>query len=666
MAESSAQADLNTPLQELAGASASLGQWKLKISGPPIEKTYPFDQGRKTGKAFTVVFVSKDSTQYCAGRFTRRGTKAEAEKKYAEAKAKFKANTVWKLTHAQLVKHEKPVYIGCSVKATIDINASKFTPVLQSAEFQSLEPTPAEDLSALLEAPANQRVDITALVTEMSPLRTAMTSEGARVIVDITIRDSSGADNGAAQCKMTLFFPDTPSGRGEVNELQACSTEQQPVAFFNLFIHPTDDGRKAMKPGKEDFRWAPAKMGKKAELLKQTAARLYSTDSVQSITSIEEWTPQEKRDFLAPEATLTVVALLQQVIRNKTFTSGEDQGAAEHLFQLNHVRVREPLPNDDIYAGQGSRLFVPVLLQDHTGQVDLRMREKAALELSGCHEKADFKQDTIDSALNFPMLCSVRVLVRERRPMAHNAQDDMEVNDRASEHAISAVIVEAAEQTMDGPKAFPNESMAFIMSIVKKAGILGMDRRLVAPANMLARSPHGGMVVENLDGQKLPASAVLTCIAHMGKCDVIDLPKGNRITTAKTFLVPFLEGDAARVLAGEMLQDNHKLQAKFIAYCTSKNVQNYTLSSRKPKQPVYAMALVASAHASGEETTFMMDKVHIINEADLAAVCTVLRKMHMLSCSSVGGKREYPPDATPLDAKKSRTLAESPTDASLG
>ena len=250
--------------------------------------------------------------------------------------------------------------------------------------------------------------------------------------------------------------------------------------------------------------------------------------------------------------------------------------------------------------------------------------------------------------------------------MAHNAQDDMEVNDSASEHAISAVIVEAAEQTMDGPKAFPNESMAFIMSIVKKAGILGMDRRLVAPANMLARSPHGGMVVENLDGQKLPASAVLTCIAHMGKCDVIDLPKGNRITTAKTFLVPFLEGDAARVLAGEMLQDNHKLQAKFIAYCTSKNVQNYTLSARKPKQPVCAMALVASAHASGEETTFMMDKVHIINEADLAAVCTVLRKMHMLSCSSVGGKREYPPDATPLDAKKSRKLAESPTDASWG
>ena len=65
MAEGSAQGDVNTPLQELIGTSASFGQWTLKISGPPIEKHYTWDQGRKTGKAFTVVFVSKDSSQYC-------------------------------------------------------------------------------------------------------------------------------------------------------------------------------------------------------------------------------------------------------------------------------------------------------------------------------------------------------------------------------------------------------------------------------------------------------------------------------------------------------------------------------------------------------------------------------------------------------------------------
>ena len=152
-----------------------------------------------------MVFVSKDSSQYCIGRFTWRGAQPDAEKKFAEAAATFKANSVWKLTNVQLVKHDKPLYIGCSVKATIDINTSKFTQVLQSTEFQGLEPTPAEDLSALLKSPANQRVDITALVTEISPTRSALTTEGNRAIVDITIRDSSGEDDMAAQCKMTLF-----------------------------------------------------------------------------------------------------------------------------------------------------------------------------------------------------------------------------------------------------------------------------------------------------------------------------------------------------------------------------------------------------------------------------------------------------------------------------
>ena len=128
-------------------------------------------------------------------------------------------------------------------------------------------------------------------------------------------------------------------------------------------------------------------MGKKAELLKQTAARLYSTDTVQSIATIEEWTPQEKRDFVTCEATLTVVALLQQIIRNKISTSEEDEGVPEVLLQLNHVRVREPLPNDEIHAGNGNRLFVPVQLQYHTGQMEVRMREKQCWTCLGVKER---------------------------------------------------------------------------------------------------------------------------------------------------------------------------------------------------------------------------------------------------------------------------------------
>ena len=61
----------------------------------------------------------------------------------------------------------------------------------------------------------------------------------------------------------------------------------------------------------------------------------------------------------------------------------------------------------------------------------------------------------------------------------------------------------------------------------------------------------------------------------------------------------------------------------------------------------------------------MIDKVQIINEHDLAEVCTVLRKLHKLSDPSVGEKRECPSGATPLSARKARKLIESPTDVSL-
>ena len=61
----------------------------------------------------------------------------------------------------------------------------------------------------------------------------------------------------------------------------------------------------------------------------------------------------------------------------------------------------------------------------------------------------------------------------------------------------------------------------------------------------------------------------------------------------------------------------------------------------------------------------MMDKVQIVNEHDLAEVCTVLRKMHKLTDASVGEKRECPHGATPLSARKARKLTESPTDVSL-
>ena len=68
--------------------------------------------------------------------------------------------------------------------------------------------------------------------------------------------------------------------------------------------------------------------------------------------------------------------LLREVIRSyNNFPAAE----TSHLFQMNHVRIIEPAVGDNVLTADASRLFVPVTVQDHSGQVELRMREKAAL-----------------------------------------------------------------------------------------------------------------------------------------------------------------------------------------------------------------------------------------------------------------------------------------------
>ena len=82
--------------------------------------------------------------------------------------------TVWKFSKVALAKEQK-LYIGSPVKVVIDLNQTRATPVLQSTRYANLEPSPAGELATLLEAPLEQRVDVTALVIAVSPTRSATT-----------------------------------------------------------------------------------------------------------------------------------------------------------------------------------------------------------------------------------------------------------------------------------------------------------------------------------------------------------------------------------------------------------------------------------------------------------------------------------------------------------
>ena len=144
------------------------------------------------------------------------------------------------------------------------------------------------------------------------------------------------------------------------------------------------------------------------------------------------------------------------------------------------------------------------------------MREKTALELSDLNTKEDFMTEAADGALNFAVLCSVRILVKKNK-----VQDQ-------SEETVSAVIVEAHSQQWDSKYA-PNASMQELMNLFHTLP-RNVERMMVAPLAAVMHSPHGGMVV-NVAGKQQQCSCVLTLLVHTCKSHVAKLPHGHKIVS---------------------------------------------------------------------------------------------------------------------------------------
>ena len=102
-------------------------------------------------------------------------------------------------------------------------------------------------------------------------------------------------------------------------------------------------------------------------------------------------------------------------------------------------------------------MFVPVRLVDNTGSVQVRMRESAALELSGLTDKNAFISAVRDADLTFPMFSSIRVLIRDKGSKTLLATGAAEPSDLENTPFLSSYIVEAEEQSLE-TDCRPNKS----------------------------------------------------------------------------------------------------------------------------------------------------------------------------------------------------------------
>ena len=92
------------------------------------------------------------------------------------------------------------------------------------------------------------------------------------------------------------------------------------------------------------------------------------------------------------------------------------------------------------------------------------------------------------------------------------------------------------------------------------------------------------------------------------------------------------------------------------------NVQDYTLTSRKPTEPFHALIVLSSVHEIAEgnpDHRCVIDKAHPLNKEDILAIRQLLRSLAIVAMATTGSSHNTPAwDTTksPYNAKKARCL----------
>lgn len=232
------------------------------------------------------------------------------------------------------------------------------------------------------------------------------------------------------------------------------------------------------------------------------------------------------------------------------------------------------------------------------------------------------------------------------------------------------MIVEATEQDL-GPQAMPNVSVDFLSEMLRA---LPSDeaKMLVAPIADVRHMRHVGMIVETEGSTQLKASCVLTLVANIGRSSIKELPGGHKLVSKEIWNIPFLDEKEFGPECGAPEHADKRISGELASYCTNDNVQEYTLTSRRPKDAVYAVVIISGVQEVSGVTTYMVDKVntHMIDSGNISSVRSLFRKLSRIAqVSESHGKLnktpDWLPDQTPYKAKKTRRLSASPTDDQL-
>ena len=152
---------------------------------------------------------------------------------------KFQGGSIFTLTKVALAD-AKAEFIGAPLKIYIGLRKTKCTAMLTNLVQMPPAPASSQELTSNLGLDGRQRVDLTALITDMSVPRRETTPYGQKGIVDITVVDGSMTPGEAQQvsAKMSMFFEANVKGAALLKSMQEAHTAKALVAIYGLMCTP--------------------------------------------------------------------------------------------------------------------------------------------------------------------------------------------------------------------------------------------------------------------------------------------------------------------------------------------------------------------------------------------------------------------------------------------
>ena len=644
-----------SPLSHLTAQSARFIVCEVVIFNPTARKRdYMWQSQKRTSFNFQCMLVSTaDPTQYMLGDAHGKGMN---EMKLNQLKDRFKPGLVFHMSKVAFAENTNQQYNSTPKTEVVSMLSTTWTPVLVSAAKPKIA-EPAIPIVASMGIEHEQLFDAMALVQEVSPMNSGgRTAAGqARARCQVLLNDGSLNEDTSTVCHMPVtIFADAATGGQEpllFQTLRRAGENKTAIAFFGI------QGKKSESDatsGKWSFQ---SSFGFFCEVASDTArGKVLEAQAAELVAAAAEAVPQavlqsrimdDHESFADTEAIETTCALFKSIMAQTKVQAIETDTS---FWQINWCHVHLPEKAAEVCTKDNSRLWMPVKVEDETGQLNIYMREKAALSLARAEKKEEFEAARADDALDFPNKASIKIIRKPAAPRTPTAADSAE-----EPAQIQCYIVEAAEQAIEDT---PSKSSLTLLTLLEHTEAR-TDACAPASMSMIKKDPHYGLSVSYMVENQLVRKRCTRAVA------LVRASSASRSDNMNEGFQMITEGVRDPL--------NESFTCTLMSFCTLRTSPDYQLKPARGMKTQTAFVVIADVLEAGsaeKPPVFLVESLEKVPDTEAeAAPDHIRRRIQFASLvakmQGKNKKRDWTEATSPAIAGKCRRLGKSPTDELL-